>query len=56
MYNLLKVFFIGFALVQQERHEYIFSDGKGGDQVIKLIDQSDLPAPENGCLGSVHGR
>ena len=26
------------------------------DKVIKLIDQSDLPAPENGCLGSVHGR
>ena len=33
-----------------------FRTVRGGDQVIKLIDQSDLPAPENGCLGSVHGR
>ena len=44
--DLVKPFQVRSASVQKDRQQYVFLDGECGDQIIKLIDKTNLPPSE----------
>ena len=54
MDDLIEIRLIWLPLVQQQRHEDILSYRKRRDQIIKLVDQPHLSAPEDRRLRPVH--
>ena len=52
--QLVKIIFIWLSAIQLQRQREVFFRVQDRDEVVKLVDQSDLPAAEDGQCGLIH--